>query len=283
MIFKNCKAKEPKICKYHGIQNAMGGSLNCQEVASLASNYISSYLLKLFNGIERQDVEGMIALYKKDSFLPSSFYLNLKANSSNDDAISNENFKAEAIRQLQELKKSNVLGLVKTPFKVMTKDHKWNRYIRNTNFLVSEEEKDKLSILIEAMDQAYSTTTKRVYPNRLFRGVAFKDKKDFAEWFSNNSEETSSLGVVLQTKEYFRTSTSLSRAYSFASDRKYPVIFEVLTREGIYLDEELSSAPQEKEVLINKMTCFKVEGLKSVIVNDENQQKRVIVVSLAET
>lgn len=268
----------------------MDGTITCEAVRALQEDTMNALVRKVLDRVENANhfgyiapnLEKLISLYKRDTFLPASAYLNLKEKRWEDDKIPDANFEAEANRQIANFNQAGILADSKKALKLMSRDEKWNNFIRTPSSRPKELE-DAARALTGHLNAAYAVAMDRAYKNRLFRGVSFRSQQSFLSWVKDNDVAHHSGQIKLD--EYFRTSTSLYRAYSFSNNSNgsnYPVIFEVLTNKGIYLNDQLSSAPQEKEVLLNADTTFEIVNFKPNTLVNDNGQVRIAVVQLIE-
>jgi len=80
-------------------------------------------------------------------------------------------------------------------------------------------------------------------------------EKDFNE-FINNIE----IGGDFELKPFTSTSTDEDMATTFAKNKKWNVVFEIDSTNGVFLDG-LSIVPHEKEVLLDKNSNFTITGI----------------------
>lgn len=264
-----CRAKDPYECKYHGFPTLMSGNHTAENVSgTIIKNLVHKNITK------STAAKKLLDLYRSETFLSEKSYLSLIENAYDGKEFSDNNFEAESKAQLEKFEATDKFDIktITSAFKTMTLEDGWNSLIRE------DEEHVLIDRMLSVLDHAYSLVPKRAFSNRLFRGVAFENKQAFASWVSSNSITYNGATPAIKNKEYFRTSTNLYRAYSFAGDSNYPVIFEVLSKDGVYLNGQLSRAPQEREVLLNRNTSFNIVGITENVEVKENGTTNFITV-----
>jgi len=285
MVPVRCRAKDKSKCRIHGIPTKFT-SLNMASQEIL--DEIQERKVFLINRAQR--IEKIRKLYTVDSFMKPEEY----SSAVNDwdyglRGSAKLFYQAESRYQhdyLEQNLSESEFKEVKTALKAMTANEKHNIVVRNDNAIDSFstfEGYQQHNAIIAATRQAFAVAPTRQFENRLFRGFKFQSEQDYQQWFKNN------VTVIdgkpgMRFKEFVRTSAQPRRAWSFAQDKNYPVLFEVVSKSGLYLDKLAPYTNQEQEVLFNANTNFTLENTFETEVKDHDLggiQRKVRVLQLS--
>lgn len=273
MMTNQCKAKNPLTCPYHGISEYSGLDKAGAEVLE-ALNSSRTFLLN-----RKQRKENLLKAYSMEDFLkPEQYSKYVTFDETKGNPKPGKFFTAESEWQDSYLKNSNspeTYKQMKLAVWKMIMGDSLNIKIRDGQELDNAEKST-----VRMLDRIYGTLPERGIMNRLFRGVSFSSETEFKNWLKNNSTTGEDM---LAVNEYIRTSVYARVAHSFSQKRPYSVIFEYITKGGLYT-EKFSPAPQEAEVLFNKEKKFKLSGTYTTeIYNPELRQKQTLrIVNLTD-
>lgn len=112
---------------------------------------------------------------------------------------------------------------------------------------------------VKALDRALESAPRLEEPVVVYRGMHVPDDEDPYEWASGHYQE----GKNVVMPQF--SSTSMDPMTSVGFGGTNPVVLEIVTRQGAYLDavsEFGMDGPSEQEVLLRRNSRFKVVGIE---------------------
>lgn len=135
-------------------------------------------------------------------------------------------------------------------------DEEMNGFLRGTSHASPAVQKK-----IAAIRKAFATAPEADSPQSVWRGVNLGQTDRAA--FMETAHKSLATGEPLVGKCFTSTSTQFEVATAQFSSVNTPLLMEITTRKGLYL-EPLSKFEQEHEVLIDHEARFRVVGIKKL-------------------
>ena len=279
-----CRAKDPIHCPIHGTKRFV----NYDQPADTVVNAIENRLI----GLKQLKAPTLLEAYTNDNFLTDREYQRLISGSLKSSwqqdlqgRIAQAFYEAESKHQYDFIKSNfsepEAKG-INAALSNMTVDESINIHLRNGTKPATGPELDAYETSIGFMNTAFDAIPNRALTNRLFRGVKFRTREEVTRWLQTHAN---SKGQSISLDEYTRTSAHVDIAYSFTEDSDFPVIFEHVTKKGIYMNRFAQKTAQEREVLLRDNIPFTVESIRDIEVfntNKPEQQSSVMVIQLKD-